>query len=130
MQYGLEDAKIKPEDVDYINAHATATQQGDAAESLAIRSVFGKRSPLVSSTKSQTGHALSAAGALEAGICSLAIREKFTPVSMNIQELDPVTEGLRIVTKPIDFAPRTVVSNSLAFGGANVALVFREFSEN
>jgi 3-oxoacyl-[acyl-carrier-protein] synthase-1 len=128
MQNGLQDAKIKPEEVDYINAHATATQQGDAAESLAIKSVFGNRSPLVSSTKSQTGHALSAAGALEAGICSLAIREKFTPVSMKIQELDPICEGLRIVTKPIDFAPRTVVSNSLAFGGANVALVFREFS--
>jgi 3-oxoacyl-[acyl-carrier-protein] synthase-1 len=130
MTDALRDAHVDPGEIDYINAHATATVQGDAAESLAIKSVFGNRSPLVSSTKSQTGHALSGAGALEAGICSLAIREKFTPVSMNIRELDPVTEGLRIVTKPIDFAPRTIVSNSLAFGGANVALVLREFSQH
>jgi 3-oxoacyl-(acyl-carrier-protein) synthase len=129
MRDALRDAKIEAEEIDYINAHATATQQGDAAESKAIKSVFGNRSPLVSSTKSQTGHALSGAGALEAAICSLAIREGFTPVSMNIRELDPVCEGLRIVTKPVDFAPRTVLSNSLAFGGANVALALRKFSE-
>jgi 3-oxoacyl-[acyl-carrier-protein] synthase-1 len=130
MQNALKDSKIAATEVDYINAHATATPQGDAAEANAIKSVFGNRSPLISSTKSQTGHALSGAGALEAGISCLAIREKFTPMSMNITELDPVCDGLRIVTKPIDFAPRTVMSNSLAFGGANVALVFREFSDN
>jgi len=130
MNSALCDAQVDPSEVDYVNAHATATPLGDAAESRAIKAVFGKRSPLVSSTKSQTGHALSGAGALEAAICSLAIREKFTPVSMNIRELDPVTEGLRIVTKPVDVAPRTVVSNSLAFGGANVALVLREVPES
>ena len=127
MTSAIADAHVDLAEVDYINAHATATPQGDAAESNAIKSVFGNRSPWISSTKSQTGHALSGAGALEAGICSLAIRHGFTPVSMNIRELDPVTEGLRIVTKPIDEAPRTVISNSLAFGGANVALVFRKF---
>lgn len=129
MVDALRDANVDPAEVDYINAHATATPLGDAAESRAIKTVFGKRSPLVSSTKSQTGHALSGAGALEAAICSLAISEKFTPVSINIRELDPICDGLRIVTKPIDFAPRTVVSNSLAFGGANVALVLREYEE-
>ena len=129
MRDALRDAKIEAEEIDYVNAHATATLQGDAAESHAIKSVFGNRSPLVSSTKSQTGHALSGAGALEAAICSLALREGFTPVSMNIRELDPVCEGLRIVTKPVDFAPRTVLSNSLAFGGANVALAFRRFDQ-
>jgi 3-oxoacyl-[acyl-carrier-protein] synthase-1 len=128
MRDALKDANVAPSEIDYINAHATATQQGDAAETRAIKAVFGNRTPLVSSTKSQTGHALSGAGALEAAICCLAIRRKFTPVSMNITELDPVCEGMNIVTKPIDFAPRTVVSNSLAFGGANVALVFRKFS--
>jgi len=130
MRDALRDAKIEAAEVDYVNAHATATPQGDAAESHALKSVFGARSPLVSSTKSQTGHALSGAGALEAAICSLALREGFTPISMNIRELDPVCEGLRIVTKPVDFAPRTVLSNSLAFGGANVALALRKFEEN
>jgi 3-oxoacyl-[acyl-carrier-protein] synthase-1 len=130
MRDALRNAKVEAAEVDYVNAHATATPQGDAAESHALKSVFGKRSPLVSSTKSQTGHALSGAGALEAAICSLAIREGFTPISMNIRELDPVCEGLRIVTKPVDFAPRTVLSNSLAFGGANVALALRKFEEN
>jgi 3-oxoacyl-[acyl-carrier-protein] synthase-1 len=129
MRDALKDANMARDEVDYINAHATATVQGDAAEARAIKSVFENGSPLISSTKSQTGHALSGAGALEAAICSLAIREKFTPVSMNITELDPVCEGLRIVTKPIDFAPRTVLSNSLAFGGANVALAFRQLEE-
>ncbi len=130
MSDALKDADVAQDEIDYINAHATGTQQGDAAEARAIKTVFGNRSPRVSSTKSQTGHALSGAGALEAAICSLAIREKFTPVSLNITELDPVCEGLNIVAKPIDFAPRTVLSNSLAFGGANVALVFREFPDD
>jgi 3-oxoacyl-[acyl-carrier-protein] synthase-1 len=67
------------------------------------------------------------AGALEAAICSLAIREKFTPVSMNITELDPACAGSRIVTHPIEHTPTTVLKNSSAFGGANVALVLRRF---
>jgi 3-oxoacyl-[acyl-carrier-protein] synthase-1 len=67
------------------------------------------------------------AGAFELGICSLAIREKFTPVSMNITELDPACANSRIVTHPIDHAPKTVLKNSSAFGGANVALVLRRF---
>jgi 3-oxoacyl-[acyl-carrier-protein] synthase-1 len=125
MRGALKDANVSADEIDYINAHATATPQGDAAEARAIQSVFGNRSPLVSSTKSQTGHALSGAGALEAAICCLAIREKFTPVSMKITELDPICGGMNIVTKPVDFAPRTVLSNSLAFGGANVALMLR-----
>jgi 3-oxoacyl-[acyl-carrier-protein] synthase-1 len=123
----LADARVAPEEVDYINAHATATPLGDVAEIRAIQSIFTSGSPWISSTKSQTGHGLSMAGALEAGICSLAIRERFTPVSMNITELDPECARSRIVTQPVEHAPKTVLKNSSAFGGANVALVLRKF---
>jgi 3-oxoacyl-[acyl-carrier-protein] synthase-1 len=123
----LEDAQVRSEHIDYINAHATATPLGDVAEIRAIQSVFTNNSPWISSLKSQTGHGLSMAGALETGICALAIREKFTPVSMKITELDPVCAGSRIVTEQIDHVPRTILKNSSAFGGANVALVMREF---
>ncbi len=127
MQEAMRDAKIDATEVDYVNAHATATQLGDPAECRALRKVFGANSPFISSTKSQTGHALSMAGALEAAICCLSIQGQFTPVSMNISELDPECEGLRIVTAPVEHGPRTVMSNSSAFGGANVSLVLREF---
>jgi 3-oxoacyl-[acyl-carrier-protein] synthase-1 len=123
----LANARVAPEEIDYINAHATATPLGDVAEIRAIQNIFTNGSPWISSTKSQTGHGLSMAGALEAGICSLAIRERFTPVSMNITELDPECAASRIVTDPVDHAPKTVLKNSSAFGGANVALVLRRF---
>jgi 3-oxoacyl-[acyl-carrier-protein] synthase-1 len=128
MQDALRDADVDLAEIDYINAHATSTPSGDAAECRALKRLFNeKKSPLISSTKSQTGHALSMAGALEAAICCLSIQEKFTPVSMNITALDPECGGLRIVTEPVDHAPRTVLSNSSAFGGANVSLILREF---
>jgi 3-oxoacyl-[acyl-carrier-protein] synthase-1 len=129
MEQTLHDAQMSSAEIDYVNAHATATPLGDPAECRALKKVFGKASPLISSTKSQTGHALSMAGALEAAICCLAIREQFTPVSMNITELDPACEGLRIVTNPIAHAPRAVLSNSSAFGGANVSLALRAFED-
>lgn len=130
MDLALEATGIKHEEVDYINAHATSTSVGDLAEIKAIRKSFGQgKVPLVSSTKSLTGHGLSLAGALEAGICCLAIREGFVPVSANITELDPACEGVPIVTKPVDVKPRIVLSNSSGFGGTNVTLVFRPVTE-
>ena len=125
MEEAMQDAKVETGEIDYVNAHATATPLGDPAECRALRKVFRDSLPLISSTKSQTGHALSMAGALEAAIGCLSIKERFTPVSMNIRELDPECEGLRIVTSAIDHAPRTVLSNSSAFGGANVSLILR-----
>lgn len=124
MELALQDAGLEPGDIDYINAHATSTPVGDVAELRAIKRVFaeGKR-PYVSSTKALTGHGLSLAGALEAGISSLAIREKFTPVSAHITELDPEAEGVPVVTGPVDHAPRHVLSNSSGFGGTNVSLI-------
>ncbi len=126
IRAALDDAAVTPDEIDYVNAHATATPLGDVAEIRAIQSVFQNSSPWISSLKSQTGHALSMAGSLETAICAMAIREKFTPVSMKITELDPACQGSRFVTEPIDHAPRTILKNSSAFGGANVALVLRE----
>ncbi len=116
---------LTPNEIDYVNAHATSTPAGDRAELRAIRSVFGAgdASPLISSTKSQTGHGLSLAGALEAAICCLALKEQVVPVSLNITELDPEADGMRIVTAPVQAPLRKVVSNSSAFGGSNVVLV-------
>jgi 3-oxoacyl-[acyl-carrier-protein] synthase-1 len=125
MQAALQDAQLSPGEIDYVNAHATSTPTGDIAELRAIKTVFANSNPLISSTKSQTGHGLSMAGAMEAAFCCLALKEKFTPISINITELDPEANGLRIVREPVEAAPRTAISNSSAFGGSNVTLVFK-----
>lgn len=126
MRMALAEAGVQPEEVDYINAHATSTPPGDASEIAAIKTVFpeGHR-PRVSSTKSLTGHGLSLAGAMEAGFCCLALDEKFIPVSANISDLDPMCDGVPIVTAPTDAVPRTVMTNSSGFGGTNVSVVMR-----
>jgi 3-oxoacyl-[acyl-carrier-protein] synthase-1 len=124
IQLALDDAGLTPNDIDYVNAHATSTPAGDRAELRALKSVFGNgASPLISSTKSQTGHGLSMAGALEAAICCLALSEQLVPVSLNITELDPEAEGLRIVRAPVVAPLKRAISNSSAFGGSNVTLI-------
>lgn len=125
MTNALQDSGLKAEDVDYINAHATATNAGDIAELSALKTVFtGDKRPKVSSTKALTGHGLCLAGALEAGICCVALNEGFMPISAKIQNLDPACEGVNILTAPTDEAPKVVMSNSSGFGGSNVTLVF------
>ena len=125
MINALQDANLDASAIDYLNAHATATAAGDLAELNALKAVFtGNKRPKVSSTKALTGHGLSLAGALEAGICCLSIREGFMPVSAKIQNLDPACEGIPILTERSDEAPRVAMSNSSGFGGANVALIF------
>ncbi|MEI8341528.1 MAG: beta-ketoacyl-[acyl-carrier-protein] synthase family protein [Verrucomicrobiota bacterium] len=128
MQNALEASQIQPSQVDYINAHATSTVAGDIAELRAIKRAFpGEKRPYVSSTKSLTGHGLSLAGAMEAAFCCLALKEKFTPVSANITELDPECEGVPVVTHPVDAAPQIAMNNSSGFGGTNVSLVLRRW---
>ena len=130
MQEAISDSKISASDVDYINAHGTATQIGDVAEVRAIRNVFsGAKMPHMSSTKSITGHGLSLAGAMEAAFCCLALEEGFTPVSANVTELDPEFESAGIVTGPIDYAPRVALTNSAGFGGTNVAAILRRWED-
>ncbi len=120
-----EDAGLEPGTVDYINAHATGTPGGDVSECRAIQQVFGDHTPLVSSTKAITGHGLSLAGSMEAAFCCLALQERFVPVSAHVTELDPACQPVRVVTEPVDVAPRVVMSNSAGFGGSNVSLVFQ-----
>lgn len=112
--------------VDYINAHGTSTPAGDICELGAIRTVFGENIPLISSTKSLTGHAIGAAGVHEAIYSLLMIESGFVCASANIEHLDPGAEGMPIVRERVDNVPvRTVMSNSFGFGGTNAALVFR-----
>lgn len=125
MTNALQDANVEAAAIDYINAHATATNAGDIAELNALKTIFmGDVRPKVSSTKALTGHGLCLAGALEAGICCVALKEGFMPVSAKIQNLDPACEGVDILTTPTDKAPRVAMSNSSGFGGSNVALIF------
>ena len=124
----LRHADLTPDQIDYVNAHATSTPIGDVSEVRAIKAVFGSSPaprPAISSTKALTGHGLSLAGAMEAGFCALAIREGFMPGSAHITRLDPVCEGLNIIRATLPQRPNTVLSNSCGFGGANVCLAFR-----
>lgn len=130
MTNALNDAKIKPTDIGYVNAHGTSTPMGDVLEAMAVRRAFGDYKVPVSSTKSMTGHLLGGAGGLEAGICVLALRDQMLPPTINLQNQDPATEGM-------DFVPNTArkvsinysLSNSFGFGGTNGCLIFKKWSE-
>jgi 3-oxoacyl-[acyl-carrier-protein] synthase-1 len=128
MNNALAAAGVQKDDIDYINAHATSTIAGDAAEISAIKKVFaGGKVPYVSSTKSLTGHGLSLAGAMETAFCCLALKEGFMPVSANITELDPACEGVPVITRAIDAVPKIAINNGSAFGGTNVAIVLKKW---
>jgi len=110
--------------IDYLNPHGTSTPVGDVKEMEAVRAVFGDDMPLISSTKSLTGHSLGAAGAQEAIYSLLMLNNDFACESANIEELDPAFEGMPIVRKRIDNAGlQTVMSNSFGFGGTNGCLI-------
>lgn len=128
MRKLLESHKIKPEEIDYINAHATSTQIGDLSEIKALQNIFGDlgdRCPAISSTKALSGHGLSLSSVMEAAFSLLAMRENFIPGSAGIRELDPACEGLNIIQQTEARTPNLILSNSSGFGGANVSLLFR-----
>jgi 3-oxoacyl-[acyl-carrier-protein] synthase I len=126
MREALDRAGAKPADIDYINAHATATEAGDAAEAHAIHSVFGDRTPPVSSTKSLTGHECWMAGASEALYSILMMRGGFIAPNANWQHQDPKLPPMDIAATPREGVKlRTVLSNSFGFGGTNACLVLR-----
>jgi 3-oxoacyl-[acyl-carrier-protein] synthase-1 len=128
MKLALQRSGLKPNEVNYVNAHATSTPIGDTSEIRALKTLFGidnSNGPAISSTKALTGHGLSLASILEAGICVLAIKHGFMPGSAHIQNLDPEAIGLNVIRHTVNEQPKVVLSNSSGFGGANVALVFK-----
>ena len=127
MVNALRACRVEPDQVDYINAHATSTLIGDISEVRALRAVFKNAAtrPAVSSTKALTGHGLSLAGAQESGFCALALREGFMPGNAHLTKVDPECEGIAILRATENTPPTIVLKNSSGFGGANVALVFK-----
>jgi 3-oxoacyl-[acyl-carrier-protein] synthase II len=127
MRAALANAGIAPEAVDYINAHGTSTPANDRAETQAIKEVFGEhaRKLMVSSTKSMTGHLFGAAGALEAIICVLAIREGCIPPTINYDKPDPELDLDYVPNQARAAKIRVALSNSMGLGGTNGSLIFR-----
>ena len=131
MRNAMKDAGLRPEQIDYINAHGTSTDVGDRAETMAIKRAFGDHAykVAVSSTKSMTGHLLGGAGGLEAGITVLAIRDQVAPPTVNHESPDPACD--------LDYVPNVArpmkidhaLSNSFGFGGTNGCLIFKRYSD-
>ncbi|CAB4242992.1 3-oxoacyl-[acyl-carrier-protein] synthase II [Methylacidimicrobium sp. AP8] len=129
MLSALQRAGKSPEQIDYINAHATSTQQGDICEALAIHRVFGahtKKVP-VSATKSMTGHCLGAAGAVELILCLQALEAQLIPPTINLDNPDPACDLLHVPHQARESKLRTVMSNSFGFGGHNASLIVAKF---
>ncbi|WP_371791671.1 beta-ketoacyl-[acyl-carrier-protein] synthase family protein [Streptomyces sp. NBC_01471] len=124
MRGALRTSGMVPEDVGYVNAHGTATKLGDVAETKAIRSVFGAHAPAVSGTKSMTGHLLGGSGAVEAAICALALARGVLPPTHNLDEVDPACEADHVRGEARRGRIDAAISNSFAFGGHNVSLLF------
>jgi 3-oxoacyl-[acyl-carrier-protein] synthase II len=130
MRNAINDAKLTPADIDYVNAHGTSTPIGDVLETKAIKRTFGADTKIpVSSTKSMTGHLLGGAGGLEAGITILALKDQILPPTINLETPDPECD--------LDYVPNTArkapiqiaLSNSFGFGGTNGSLIFRRWTE-
>ncbi len=118
------------EQIDYINAHGTSTPIGDLVELNAIKDVFGSDIPLISSTKSLSGHSLGAAGVHEAIYSLLMLEHGFIAASANIDDLDPAAKRMNIVTETLQQKLMTVMSNSYGFGGTNACLIFGKYRED
>jgi 3-oxoacyl-[acyl-carrier-protein] synthase II len=127
MRQALADADVAPEKVGYINAHGTSTPMNDRSECAAVRAIFGAHTAkvAVSSTKSLTGHLIAAAGAVEAVICALAIRNSILPVNANLHERDPDCDLDFVSDAPRRCRLGVALSNSFGFGGSNNCLVLR-----
>ena len=126
MRNALADASLNAEDIDYINAHGTSTPQGDIAETLAIKTVFGNDTKIaVSSTKSMIGHLLGAAGAVEGIFSILAVAKRVAPPTINLDNPDPACDLDYVAHQPREMPVCTALSNSFGFGGTNGTLIFQ-----
>lgn len=128
LNMAMQMGNIQPDEVDYINAHATSTPVGDRCEALAIHQVFGDNGPLVSSTKSMTGHECWMAGASEVVYSLLMMQHGFIAPNINFAQSDEDTSKINIATKTINKELNTVVSNSFGFGGTNSTLILKKFN--
>ena len=131
MRMAIEDACIRPDQIAYVNAHGTSTPANDGAETAALKAVFGEHARRlgVSSTKSMIGHTLGAAGAIEAIICVLAMRDGVVPPTINQEVPDPECDLDYVPNRSRALAVEYSLSNSMGFGGHNVALVLRRWQE-
>ncbi len=129
MALAVKDAGLEMSDVDYINAHGTSTSLNDAGETLAIKKAFGEHASklMVSSTKSMTGHLLGAAGAVEAIITSLALRDGFVPATINYREPDEACDLDIVPNEGRNVEINVALSNALGFGGHNASVVFKKY---
>jgi 3-oxoacyl-[acyl-carrier-protein] synthase II len=131
MKMALDHARISPNEVDYINAHATSTGLGDISETHAVKAVFGERAHKIpiSSTKSMTGHLLGGAGAVETAVCALSIRDGVIPPTINLENPDPLCDLDYTPNKAKEKKVRVAMNNSFGFGGHNATVVATVFEE-
>ena len=131
LALAVKDAGIKPEDIDYINAHGTSTPYNDKFETAAIKTVFGDHAYklAVSSTKSMTGHMLGAAGGVEGIITALAVKDDYLPPTINLETPDPECDLDYVPNKGRKSEINYAISNSLGFGGHNASIVFKKYTD-
>ena len=130
MRRAMEDANIKPEEINYINAHGTSTHLNDLTETLAVKKALGEaaKNVMMSSTKGNTGHLLGAAGAIEAIICVKAIENKLVPPTINYKEKDEECDLNIVPNETVKADIKVAMSNSLGFGGHNSSIILKKFA--
>lgn len=126
MTRAMSDADVKAEDIDYINAHATSTPQGDMFEAIALNRIFNGKRAFISSTKSMTGHECWMAGASEIVYSTIMMQNNFVAPNINFEAPDQYSEPLNLAVKTVETEINTVLSNSFGFGGTNSALVIKK----
>lgn len=129
MQNAIKDAGLTPSEIDYINNHGTSTPQGDKVETLAIKRTFKDKIPPASSTKSEVGHLLGAAGAVESIITILSMKEGIIPPTINIFNQDPECDLDYVANVKREATIKNALSNSFGFGGTNASLIFSKYEE-